>query len=135
MLKALLAALARRAVFDASCFASWRGPGPGAGGGPLHEDGAAGGMAARLALLRELLAAEPYAALLGHGRAELGAAALPSQRDMLQLVTVHPAGGGGGGTGGGTAFRFRLGLQANGCWMVTGIRPAAEEAHPFFAAQ
>lgn len=112
MVKAQLAALQRGDIFSASCFSVWRSRGSGFSLG-LHYD-----------LMREMLAAEPYSALLHHADAWLGPAALPSQRVMLQEVGVALAAGGVGG--GGVRFLWRLGMQANGCWQVTGIEAVRE---------
>ncbi len=97
-------------------------------------------------LLNDLLREPSYRVLLGHARAELGAAALPSQRVMLQEVTVvgdstsssssssrdssstgvwsegsSGIGGSVGGEGSSSLFVWQLGMQANGCWLTTGI--------------
>eukprot|EP00887_Chlorella_sp_A99_P003174 scaffold9.g3174.t1 len=71
-------------------------------------------------MLQHQLAAPPYRLLLGHAAAQLGPAALPSQREQLQEVFVF------GGEGSGAAvYTWRLGMQANGCWMVLGIAEAS----------
>lgn len=53
--------------------------------------------------------------LLRHAAAQLGTAALPSQREMLQEVAVLAA------DGASARFLWRLGIGPQGCWMVTGI--------------
>ncbi len=66
---------------------------------------------------RALLRQEPYHLLLRHGSAELGAAALPSQRQQVQEVVL-------GSGGRQVAFLWRVCMQGNGCWMVQGIEAA-----------
>jgi hypothetical protein len=105
------------------------------------------GWEAHLAAFRQLLL-QPHYRLLGeHQTAELGASALPSQRQFLQeVVLIGPSsssssnsssgkdssssmdssrGDGGGGSGNGEQlvgrFLWRLGMQADGCWMVRSI--------------
>lgn len=112
VVEAQLAALQRGDIFGASCFNIWRTHSSGFGLGIHYE------------LMRDKLAQAPYDVLLHHSEAYLGAAALPSQRVMLQEVVVlggGPGGGGSRGGAGGVRFLWRMGMQANGCWMVTGI--------------
>ena len=71
-------------------------------------------------LLQRQLAQSPYRLLLGHSLAQLGPAALPSQREQLQEVVVW----GGGGIGA-AVYRWRLQLQPNSCWMVAAIEEAS----------
>jgi hypothetical protein len=93
------------------------------------------GWEAHLAAFRQLLQ-QPHYRLLGeHTVAELGASALPSQRQFLQeVVLLGPnnssssssvggvVGGSSGVSGDGVGrFLWRLGMQADGCWMVRSI--------------
>ena len=106
------------------------------------------GWEAHLAAFRQLLL-QPHYRLLGeHKVAELGASALPSQRQFLQEVVLiglsssssssssssgndsssskdssRRDGGGGSGNREQLVGRFlwRLGMQADGCWMVRSI--------------
>jgi hypothetical protein len=96
------------------------------------------GWEAHLAAFKQLLQ-QPHYRLLGeHAVAELGASALPSQRQFLQeVVLLGPNSssssscncvGGAGGVGssgvledGVGRFLWRLGMQADGCWMVRSI--------------
>jgi hypothetical protein len=92
---------------------------------------------AHLTAFKQLLQ-QPHYRLLGeHVAAELGASALPSQRQFLQevVLTAVPGssssvyGGAGAGVGKGAdmqldqsgRFLWRLGMQADGCWMVRSI--------------
>lgn len=81
-------------------------------------------------LLRDILLAVPYSVLANHSSAVLGAAALPTQRSMLQEVWVKSGRKSVGGTGeeihGGEWVRFiwNLNLETSiGCWMCTKIEP------------
>lgn len=69
----------------------------------------------------------PYHHLLTHESVELGRAALPTQRQFVQCVKLKlPSPGGsrlGLESGSIAEFVFTLGMQANGCWMVTAIIP------------
>ena len=85
------------------------------------------GWEAHLNAFRQLLQ-QPHYALLGqHVRAELGASALPTQRQFLQEVVLYGPGGGAADSSAGEGqhavgrFLWRLGMQADGCWMVRSI--------------
>lgn len=73
------------------------------------------GLAFHHEALRQKLRQEPYGLLLRHAAAQLGTAALPSQRELLQEVGVLAA------DGSSARFLWRLGIGQQGCWMVTGI--------------
>lgn len=74
------------------------------------------------------------------GQAERGPSAMLTQRALLQLVSVSPAqrtqhrgaarqpqqAVGRRVSGGRQAFMWRLGMQANGCWMVESIAEVAD---------
>lgn len=78
---------------------------------------------AHLTAFRQLLQ-QPHYRLLGeHAAAELGQSALPSQRQFLQEVVLTGCGSSGslGGEEGSGRFLWRLGMQADGCWMVRSI--------------
>ena len=125
MVRAPLAALARGDIFEASQFNIWS-----------TAHGSSFGLGIHYELMKQKLAGPPFDLLLGHAEAQLGAAALPSQRVQLQEVVVMGGSGsrsgsgggsgsrsGSGGGGGGRAARFlwQLCMQQNSCWMVTGI--------------
>jgi hypothetical protein len=57
---------------------------------------------------------------VGHAAAKLAVGALPTQRHMLQAVTVLAA------DGTVAHFVWRLGMASHGCWMVSGIFAAEE---------
>jgi hypothetical protein len=70
--------------------------------------------------LRTKLQQAPHSVLVGHGGVQLGNAALPTQREQLQHVAVLAA------DGTTEHFVWRLGMNTNGCWMVSGIFAAEE---------
>ncbi|PRW60354.1 riboflavin kinase isoform B [Chlorella sorokiniana] len=107
--KAQLAALQQGDLFNASCFSSWRG------GMKGHVASRRTGLGFHLEALRSKVQQEPYSLLLHHAAAQLGTAVLPSQREMLQEVAVLAE------DGASARFLWRLGIGAQGCWMVTGI--------------
>jgi hypothetical protein len=72
--------------------------------------------------LRSKLGQEPCGLLLRHAAVQLGAAALPTQRQALQEVAVLAA------DGASARFVWRLGMASHGCWMVSGIFSAQEAA-------
>lgn len=74
---------------------------------------------AHLAHFRQQLRQPQYHVLLTHTGVELGAAALPKQRQFLQAVSLALPGP--SGFSGSVQLIWQLGMQANGCWMVTGI--------------
>jgi hypothetical protein len=72
---------------------------------------------------KRLLQEPAYQALCAHTGAELGASALPSQRQLLQEVVLSGADDGASSSRSSSSSRFlwRLGMQADGCWMVRSI--------------
>ncbi|KAI7836203.1 hypothetical protein COHA_009928 [Chlorella ohadii] len=109
IVKAQLAALQHGDLFNASCFSSWRG------GMKGHVASRRTGLGFHLEALRTKLQQEPYGLLLHHAAAQLGTAVLPSQHEMLQEVAVLAE------DGASARFLWRMGIGAQGCWMVTGI--------------
>jgi hypothetical protein len=90
---------------------------------------------AHLTAFKQLLQ-QPHYRLLGeHVAAELGASALPSQRQFLQEVVLTAAPSSSSGSSASDRliagadkqldqsgrFLWRLGMQADGCWMVRSI--------------
>jgi hypothetical protein len=73
---------------------------------------------AHLTAFRQLLQQPHYRLLGAHAAAELGQSALPSQRQFLQEVVLTGAGSQGGEEGSSGRFLWRVGMQADGCWMV-----------------
>lgn len=99
-----------------------------------HASGS--GWNAHLTAFRNMLQQPHYHLLASHTAAELGGSALPSQRHFLQEVVLYELSGRDGddksssssgssskNSGRGLAGRFlwRLGMQADGCWMVRSI--------------
>jgi hypothetical protein len=83
-------------------------------------------------LLRDTLRDSSYTALVNHRSAVFGAAALPTQRSMLQEVWVKSSGGASASATGSRSraagdwvrFVWNLSLESsNGCWMCTQIEP------------
>lgn len=72
--------------------------------------------------LRSKLGQEPYGLLLRHAAVQLGAAALPTQRQLLQEVAVLAA------DGASARFVWCLSMASHGCWMVSGIFSGEEAA-------
>eukprot|EP00775_Hariotina_reticulata_P003670 gene3670-3931_t len=75
---------------------------------------------AHLAAFKHLLSQQHYSLLIAHNRAELGSSALPRQRHFLQEVLLWSKGSSSGSSSPGR-FLWRLGMQADGCWMVRSI--------------
>jgi hypothetical protein len=82
-----------------------------------HASGS--GWDAHLAAFRQLLSQPHYSMLCKHSGAELGSSALPSQRHFLQEVVLQDAGSSSSSSD--ARFLWRLGMQADGCWMVRAI--------------
>ena len=72
--------------------------------------------------LRAKLQQQPYSLLVGHAGVQLGGAALPTQREQLQHVSVLAP------DGTSAQFVWRLGMSTHGCWMASGIFSAEELA-------
>ncbi|GLC53171.1 hypothetical protein PLESTB_000715800 [Pleodorina starrii] len=119
VVKAQLAALRRGDVAGAASYNVW-------------SRSTSGGWDLHLSAFRAMLRQPSYHVLLTSYDAELGPSALPSMRRMVQEVRLltSPSSqggggdvyGGGGGGGGGSSLVFGLCMQANGCWLVEGIR-------------
>ncbi|KAF6250987.1 hypothetical protein COO60DRAFT_1565249 [Scenedesmus sp. NREL 46B-D3] len=114
-----------------------------AGFNMLGRHASGSGWDAHLAAFRHLLGQPLYSMLCKHSSVELGSSALPSQRHFLQEVVLQDDGSssisrgsssgsrgssrswdrGGERDGSGSEGRFlwRLGMQADGCWMVRSI--------------
>jgi hypothetical protein len=104
-----------------------------AGFNMLGRHASGSGWDAHLAAFRQLLRQPQYSMLCKHSRVELGSSALPGQRHFLQEVILQggahssssssSSGSGIGGVGSGSEVRYlwRLGMQADGCWMVRSI--------------
>lgn len=120
IVRAQLAALQRGDILDAGSFSSWRS----GGGGGGRVGSRRTGLAFHLDALAAKLEREPYGLLLRHAAAQLGAAALASPREQWQEVSVLAA------DGASQRFLWRLGMGAQGCWMVTGIWGGADLEAP-----
>jgi hypothetical protein len=89
---------------------------------PQLEDTCAPVLDVHYDTFKAVLQSSPFHTLLHHASVEVGEAALLSQRCQVQRVRVR-GDGRDGGSHTGAWFEWELGMQANGCWMVTGIRP------------